>query len=101
MKNDLQEECFKILHPEERKTLTRQLDEIAESHLEFQNTAVLTIDKLLREIDVPHKVDFRVKTPYSIFKKMKRKNIDHPKDLYDIYGIRIVVPTVADCYRVL
>lgn len=101
MKNDLQEECFKMLHPEERKILTAQLDEIAESRSEFQNTAVLTIDKLLREIDVPHKVDFRVKTPYSIFKKMKRKNIDHPKDLYDIYGIRIVVPTVADCYRVL
>ncbi len=101
MKNDLQEECFKILYPEERKKLIQQLDEISESRSEFQNTAVLTINKLLQNTDIPHKVDFRVKSPYSIFKKMQRKNIDDPKDLYDIYGIRIVVPTVADCYRVL
>jgi len=32
---------------------------------------------------------------------MQRKSIEHPSELYDIYGIRIVVPTVADCYRVL
>ena len=32
---------------------------------------------------------------------MQRKWIEHPRDLYDIYGIRVVVPSVADCYRVL
>lgn len=101
MKNSLEEECFKILHPEERAKLTLELDEISEGRKEFQNTAILTIWKLLEEHDIPHKVDFRVKSPYSIYKKMKRKNIEHPADLYDIYWIRIVVPTVSDCYRVL
>ncbi len=101
MKSALAEECFKILHPEDRKKLISELDELADGRKEFQNSAILTIGKLLWDQDIPHEVDFRVKSPYSIYQKMKRKNIDHPKDLYDIYGIRIVVPSVWDCYRVL
>jgi len=100
-KSSLEEECFKILHPKEREKLIAELDELSEGRNEFKNTAILTIGKLLEDIDIPHKVDFRVKAPYSIYKKMKRKNIEHPRDLYDIYGLRVVVPSVADCYRVL
>jgi len=32
---------------------------------------------------------------------MKRKDVDNISDLYDIYGIRVIVPSVSDCYRVL
>jgi GTP pyrophosphokinase len=77
------------------------MEELSDIRKEFQNSAILEIQKLLEGIDIAHNVDFRVKSPYSIYKKMKRKGIDHPRDLYDIYGIRIVVPSVADCYRVL
>jgi len=101
MKNSLEEECFTILHPEEKKKLISQLQELDDSRAEFKNSAVLEIQKILKSQDVAHKVDFRVKGPYSIYKKMKRKDFDHPKDLYDIYGVRVVVPTAADCYRVL
>lgn len=101
MKTALSEECFKILHPEERKKLIWELDTLAAGRKEFQNTAILTIGQLLSDLDIPHKVDFRVKSPYSIYQKMKRKGIEHPEELYDIYGIRIVVPSVGDCYRVL
>ena len=101
MKNSLEDECFKILHPVEYKKLVQDLKELAEGRSEFQNSAILEIQKLLEGIDLAHKVDFRVKSPYSIYKKMQRKSFEHPRDLYDIYGIRIVVPSVADCYRVL
>jgi GTP pyrophosphokinase len=101
MKTDLEEECFKILHPKERKLLTQQLARIAQGREEFQNTAIITIGDILSKHDISHKVAFRIKSPYSIYKKMQRKNIENPEDLYDIYGIRIAVPTVADCYRVL
>ncbi len=101
MKNALEEECFKILHKKEYKKLIKDLKELADGRVEFQNSAILEIQKLLKNIDLAHKVDFRVKSPYSIYKKMQRKNFEHPRDLYDIYGIRIIVPNVADCYRVL
>lgn len=101
LKSSLEEECFAVLHPQEQKKLLAELASLSDTRKEFQNSAVLEIQKLLEGIDIAHKVDFRIKSPYSIYKKMQRKGIEHPQDLYDIYGIRIVVPTVADCYRVL
>lgn len=101
MKSSLEEECFKILHNEDYHKLLSDLEDLTDTRKEFQNSAVLEIQKLLWWLDIAHKVDFRIKSPYSIYKKMQRKGIDHPRDLYDIYGIRIVVPSVADCYRVL
>ncbi len=101
LKNDLENECFKILYHDEYETLIEHLKELSESRKEFQNSAILEIQKLLSSVDIAHKVDFRVKSPYSIYKKMQRKGISHPADLYDIYGVRIIVPSIADCYRVL
>lgn len=101
MKSSLEEECFKVLHWDDYAKLLKDMEELSDIRKEFQNSAILEIQKLLEGIDIAHNVDFRVKSPYSIYKKMKRKGIDHPRDLYDIYGIRIVVPSVADCYRVL
>jgi len=101
MKQDLEESCFIILHSENRYRLVEQLSNISQAKKEFQNTAIMTLDEILGDSDIPHSVDVRVKSPYSIYKKMKRKNIDDPSDLYDIYGIRIIVSSISDCYRVL
>jgi len=101
LKSALEEECFSILYPKEQEKLLNELATLSDTRKDFQNSAILEIQNLLEWLDIAHKVDFRVKSPYSIYKKMQRKGIDHPRDLYDIYWIRIVVPSVADCYRVL
>ena len=44
--------------------------------------------------------DNRVKGLYSLFKKLKRKELDIEK-VYDVLALRIVVPTISDCYKVL
>ena len=100
-KNGLEWECFKILHHKDYKRLILDLKELEESRKVFKNSAILEIQKILNHLDIAHKVDFRVKSPYSIYKKMQRKGFEHPRDLYDIYGIRIAVSSIADCYRVL
>lgn len=101
MKNDLEDECFKILHPKNYKQLTDHLEHIRDGRKEFQNSAILEMQNIFLDLNIATKIDFRVKSPYSIYKKMQRKNIENPEDLYDIFGIRIVVPSIADCYRVL
>ena len=42
----------------------------------------------------------RRKTPYSIWRKMQTKNVlmEH---LADVMGFRVIVPTIADCYKAL
>ncbi|MFT6911351.1 MAG: GTP pyrophosphokinase [Candidatus Paceibacteria bacterium] len=42
----------------------------------------------------------RVKGRYSLWKKLERKNMDI-EQVYDLVALRIIVPSIDDCYRVL
>lgn len=44
--------------------------------------------------------DSRIKGLFSLYKKLERKDGDIEK-IYDIIALRIFVPTVSDCYKVL
>jgi GTP pyrophosphokinase len=46
------------------------------------------------------RMESRVKGVYSLFRKLERKDWDITK-IYDILALRIIVPTLADCYTVL
>ncbi len=101
MKNDLEEECFKILHPKDYKKVNADLEKLKQAKQEFKQSAIQEIQSTLEWLGIESEVDFRVKSSYSIYKKMQRKWVSDLTDLYDIYGIRIVVASVWDCYRVL
>lgn len=100
-KNMLDEECFKILFPNDYRQIKKELTETNETMVSFQKNAQLEIENLLKDSWVEYLVDFRVKSIYSIYKKLKRKNLSNISDLYDLYGIKILVNDVSDCYRVL
>ena len=94
IKSILEEECFKILEPKEYRQVSNDLKKLSGSKKNFKTTARIEIEKLLGEENIEFEMDFRVKSLYSIHKKMKRKNIEDIRDLHDIYGIRIVVNNV-------
>lgn len=100
-KNMLDEECFKILFPQEYKKIKKELHESRETMNSFKKNAKLEMDTILQNTDIQYQVDFRVKSIYSIYKKLKRKWLSKISDLYDLYGIKILVNDVWDCYRVL
>ncbi len=100
-KNQLDEECFKILNPSDYKRLKKELNDSSETMISFKKNAKLEISDLLDGSWIEYKVDFRVKSIYSIYNKMKRKWLTSINDLYDLYGIKILVWDVSDCYRVL
>ncbi len=45
-------------------------------------------------------IHMRIKRPASIYRKMRRKNVP-PEEIYDIFGVRILVDTVEQCYETL
>ena len=47
---------------------------------------------------IDFKMDFRTKGLYSLYKKLKRKDMSIEK-VYDLAALRVIVPTIADCYR--
>ncbi|MFH0851729.1 MAG: TGS domain-containing protein, partial [Candidatus Peregrinibacteria bacterium] len=46
-------------------------------------------------------IEWRSKEMYSIFLKMQEKAITHIRDLFDLYALRVVVESEAECYQVL
>ena len=101
IKNSLEEECFKILEPLEYKKVKNELAKLKDTREYFQKNAKIEICELLKNTDLKYKVNFRVKSIYSIYKKLKKKWVNDISDLYDIFGIRIVLDDISSCYRVL
>lgn len=101
IKNELEDLCFKYLHPEEYKKVRsfaakahRELREYLKKHL------LPSLRKALKEINLNAKVFYRSKHLYSIWQKTIRKGISL-EEVHDILGVRIIVPTVSDCYTAL
>ncbi len=46
------------------------------------------------------RIDYRVKQIYSLYKKLALYDLDIDK-IYDIIALRIIVPSVSDCYQIL
>jgi GTP diphosphokinase / guanosine-3',5'-bis(diphosphate) 3'-diphosphatase len=101
MKSMLDEECFKMLNPIEYRNIKKQLLASNDLMVTFKKNAKVEIDNALKETDTEYTLDFRVKSIYSIYKKMKRKWYENVNDLYDIYWVKILVHDVSDCYKIL
>ncbi len=58
------------------------------------------VDRALKAQNIPNEINGRVKSIYSLHKKLKKvdNNID---DIYDLMALRVIVETKEDCYRVL
>lgn len=58
------------------------------------------LEKILEELHIEGEIQKRQKHLYSVYKKIKMKNITLGK-IYDLLAMRVIVPTVEDCYLVL
>ncbi len=98
---ELEDQAFPLVYPEEYAKVKTMLTErnrdnthrLAKFHKAVQKQ--LVHDGIARM-----KTGFRHKGLYSLYRKLKRKDWDIDK-IYDISALRIIVPSIADCYRVL
>lgn len=95
----LEELSFRYLSPQEfEKTRTLMDSRLKKSERKLR-TVKKEVDDHLDKEKIPHEIDGRVKSVYSLYKKMSRvPNID---DIYDLMALRVVVDDVATCYLVL
>lgn len=101
LNRELEDLAFPYIYPEEFK-LTKKLlkEKDRETHENLQKTVNHIKKELAKAGFRNFKTDFRIKGLYSLFRKLERKEMDIDK-VYDLSAIRIIVPTEADCYRVL
>lgn len=100
-KDRLEEECFKVLNPKGYRDVKRQMDLIRWERNNFIENVKAEIENVLADTWIDYELSFRIKGKYSIYKKMQQKWVDNITDLYDIFGIRILTNTIADCYAIL
>ncbi|MBC7836840.1 bifunctional (p)ppGpp synthetase/guanosine-3',5'-bis(diphosphate) 3'-pyrophosphohydrolase [Acetobacteraceae bacterium] len=101
VRKELEDLAFEYGYPEEFKETKTLLHEKAKETRSRLEHMTRTLRKELAKNEVTKfETDYRVKGFYSLWQKLMRKDRDMSK-VYDIAAIRIVVPTVADCYRVL
>jgi GTP pyrophosphokinase len=100
IKWELEDLSFSILHSHLYKTLSAKLKERRLEREARVQLILSTLQKALSDRHIEGEVMGRAKHIYSIYRKMQRKNIDF-EGIYDAIAVRVLVPTVDDCYKML
>jgi GTP pyrophosphokinase len=100
LKWELEDLSLRALEPDEYKRIAHLLDERRLDRERYIRDVVATLRRELEAAGLAAVVSGRPKHIYSIFSKMRRKQIGIDA-LYDIRAVRILVDTVRDCYTAL
>ena len=101
VRKELEDRAFEYAYPEEYEATKKMLTERSkETQERLQKMARALGKELAKEGMKKFHTDYRVKGMWSLRQKLGRKEGDMSK-IYDVSAIRVVVPTVADCYHVL
>ena len=100
MREELEELAFRHINPDAHRTVTERLKETIARNVgviaEIEKSLMTLFDKYkLRAL-----VKSRQKKPWSVFRKMESKGLSF-EQLSDIFGFRVMVETIEDCYRAL
>ena len=100
MKDQLEELAFAELNPEARASVAKRLAFLREKGGDLVGRVIVELKSRMTEAGVDAMVSGREKSPYSIWRKMQRKNVAF-EQLSDIMAFRVVVGSVEQCYQAL
>ena len=100
MKRDLEDLSFKITDPDAFFDIKARVRKKLPEREEIINQAIAILQKRFDEEGIPTLITGRAKHFYSIYEKMRRKNISL-EELFDLLALRITVKDVAECYTAL
>ncbi len=100
MKWELEDLSFRFLEPDTYKQIARLLDEKRAEREVYMEQLRGRLESELRARSISATVQGRPKHIYSIVKKMRGKSLDFDQ-VFDIRALRVVVPSVKDCYAAL
>lgn len=100
LKWELEDYCFRYLHPEQYRAIAKLLKERRLDREQYIADFVTELSGYLQE-NIPHvEVYGRPKHIYSIWRKMQKKHLEF-SGLYDVRAVRIIVQKLQDCYTAL
>lgn len=105
IKTELENLSFKYEHPEEYAEIEKQLAQTQPERDTIFDKFTPPIREALDNIGMKYTIKARIKSPYSIWRKMQNKHVSFA-EVFDILAIRIVftpknrAEEVNECYRI-
>ncbi|WP_342704157.1 bifunctional (p)ppGpp synthetase/guanosine-3',5'-bis(diphosphate) 3'-pyrophosphohydrolase [Burkholderia arboris] len=100
LKWELEDLAFRFEDPVTYKRIAKLLDEKRIEREAYVTQAIGRLQHELAEANIQADVSGRPKHIYSIWRKMRGKELDF-SELYDVRAFRVIVPDIKDCYAVL
>jgi GTP pyrophosphokinase len=100
IKDELEDLCFACLNPEARDSIVTRLKFLRSEGGDTAKRIIAELDKRLRASGLNPEITGREKSPYSIWRKMQKKNVAF-EQLSDIMAFRVVMDNVGECYQAL
>ncbi|WMS88544.1 GTP diphosphokinase [Pleionea litopenaei] len=101
LKWEMEDLAFRYIEPTHYKSIAKQLDERRVDREKYVNRVLSAIQSELEKLGIKSaEVMGRAKHIYSIWRKMKRKNVGF-EEIYDVRAVRILVDEIPQCYAAL
>ena len=97
---ELQDLSFRHLYPWRHATLTKAIQKSRNRRRDLVQKVQLDVDSVFAKMGMKVRLAGREKTLYAIYQKMEHKHLSFAQ-VTDIYGFRVIVPSVIDCYTAL
>ena len=99
-KSTLENISFKNLHPDIYNRINDKIDNTFKNlEKSFKELEKITNSFILKD-NIQAEIHYRKKAPYSIWKKINKRNSDL-NSISDIAAVRIITKSTRDCYKVL
>ncbi len=100
IQSELEDLSLKYLEPEKYNKIKTLVDTKFENTKASLESFKKRVADIMLEHNIPCRMESRVKSKYSIYKKMYQKGKDFD-EIYDVLAIRIITKTVINCYEIL
>lgn len=98
--SEMEDIAFQHLNAEARAQILSQLETLESRNKDDLERIRLAIRQVMEREDIECRIKGRRKEPYSIWRKLEKKSISF-EDVADIFGFRVIVSDIAECYQAL
>lgn len=100
IKQELENLSLKYLDPYGYAEVKADVERRYGEHMDFVEQIRTEVDQKMRENKIHFTLEGRIKSVYSIYRKMYTQNKSFD-EIYDFYALRIIVETELECYTAL
>jgi len=100
VKWELEDLALRFLEPDDYRDIANRLDGRRQERLDYLREINEILQKAFAAEGIAAEISARPKHIYSIWRKMRRKDVDFGH-IFDVRAVRVMVGTVAECYAAL